>query len=164
MEKRKTSPYVYRKGNDVYVVVGNWHRRLQPRHTDVKAKLADMDPAGISVTALSINDPRPELFGKDGPAIARLLNDFIAEVSKNPPSRFTGLAVLPLQNMNAASELERCVNKLGKKGFCSIRTWTEDFRMSPSSALCSKPLKSSTYPSCCILPVPPSTKGRSHTK
>ena len=75
-----------------------------------------MDPAGISVTALSINDARPELFGKDGPAIARLLNDFIAEVSKNPPSRFIGLAVLPLQNMNAAtSELDRCVTSWGRR-------------------------------------------------
>jgi len=117
MEKRKTSPYVYRKGNDVYIVVGNWHRRLQPRHTDVNAKLADMDAAGISMTALSINDPGPELFGKDGPAIARLLNGFIADVAKRHPTRFIGLAVLPLQNMDAAiTELERCVNKLGMKG------------------------------------------------
>src|SRR5262249_37675628 len=63
---------------DVYIVVGNWHRRLQPRHTDVSAKIADMDAAGVKMTALSINEPGPELFGKDGPAIARLVNDFIA--------------------------------------------------------------------------------------
>ena len=76
-----------------------------------------MDAAGISMTALSINDPGPELFGKDGPAIARLLNDFIADVAKRHPTRFIGLAVLPLQNMDAAiTELERCVNKLGMKG------------------------------------------------
>ncbi len=117
MEKRKTSPYVYRKGADVYIVVGNWHRRLQPRHTDVDAKLADMDAAGISMTALSINDPGPELFEKDGPAIARMLNDYIAGIAKRNPTRFIGLAVLPLQNMDAAlKELDRCVNKLGMKG------------------------------------------------
>src|SRR4029453_3807354 len=52
MEKRKTSPSVYRKSNDIYIVVGSWRRRLQPRHTDVNAKVADMDGAGISMTAL----------------------------------------------------------------------------------------------------------------
>src|SRR5207247_6037632 len=102
MEKRKTSPYAYRKGNDAYIVVGSWHRRLQPRHTDVNAKLADMDAAGISMTALSINDPGPELFGKDGPAIARMLNDYIADIAKLNPTRCIGLAVLPRQNMDAA--------------------------------------------------------------
>ena len=76
-----------------------------------------MDAAGISMTALSINDPGPELFAKDGPAIARLLNDYIADVARRNPTRFIGLAVLPLQNMDAAlKELDRCVNKLGMKG------------------------------------------------
>ena len=27
MEKRKTQPYTYRKGNERYVGVGQWHRR-----------------------------------------------------------------------------------------------------------------------------------------
>lgn len=117
MEKRKTSPYAYRKGNDTYVVVGEWHRRLQPRHTDAAAKLADMDKAGITITALSINDPGPELFGKEGPAVARLVNDAIADVGRRYPGRFIGLAVLPLQDMDASlNELDRCITKLGMKG------------------------------------------------
>lgn len=117
MEKRKASPYAYRKNNETYVVVGKWHRRLQPRHTDAAAKLADMDLAGITLTALSINDPGPELFGTDGPAVARLVNDYIADVARRYPGRFIGLAVLPLQDMDAAlNELDRCINKLGMKG------------------------------------------------
>jgi predicted TIM-barrel fold metal-dependent hydrolase len=116
MEKRKDSPRVYRKGDDRYVVVSDWHRRILPKHTDVKAKLADMDTSGIRLTAISINDPGPELFGKDGPAIARIANDYLADLAKQYPTRFIGLMVLPLQDMKASLlEMERCV-KNGMKG------------------------------------------------
>ncbi len=77
LEKRKTSPYVYRKGSGHYVVVGEWHRRLMPRHNDVAAGITDLDKAGIAMAALTINDPGPELFDREFPAIARALNDFI---------------------------------------------------------------------------------------
>src|SRR5579864_3688329 len=66
MEKRDASPRAYRKGTDLYVVVNQWVRRVLPKHTDVEAKLADMDGANIRTAMLSINDPGPELFGADG--------------------------------------------------------------------------------------------------
>ena len=116
MEKRKTSPYVYRRDGGTFIVVNEWVRRLMPKHTDVGAKLADMDAAGIQMTALSINDPGPELFGADGAAIARLVHDWLAETSSKNPQRFFGLMTLPLQDMPAAlKEAERCT-KLGMKG------------------------------------------------
>jgi len=117
MEKRRDSPRVYRKGGDRYVVIGEWTRRILPKHTDVQAKLADMNAAGIGMTALSINDPGPELFGKEGPAVARLVNDWIAGIAKQHPTRFFGLCVLPLQDMPAClAELDRCVTRLSMKG------------------------------------------------
>ena len=117
MERRRDAPRVYRKGDDRYVVVGQWHRRILPKHTDVTAKLADMDANGIDITALSINDPGPELFGPDGPAVARMANDFIAGVTLQHPARFIGLAVLPLQDIPAAlRELDRCADVLKMKG------------------------------------------------
>jgi predicted TIM-barrel fold metal-dependent hydrolase len=83
----------------------------------VDAKLADMDAAGIAITALSINDPGPEWFGAEGPAVARILNDFIGGIVKQHPARFIGLCVLPLQDEKAAqAELDRCVRQLGMKG------------------------------------------------
>jgi predicted TIM-barrel fold metal-dependent hydrolase len=116
MEKRRDSPRVYRQGADRYVVIDQWTRRVLPKHTDVAAKLADMDAAGIGMTALSINDPGPELFAREGPAIARLVNDWIAGIAKQHPTRFFGLCVLPLQNMDATLvELDRSIN-LGMKG------------------------------------------------
>ncbi len=117
LEKRKTSPYVYRKDGDRYIVVGDWHRKLMPKHTDVKAKLADMDRAGIEMAALSINDPGPELFGKDAPAMAVMLNDFIADTVSLHPRRFFGLATLPFNSADAMlKEFERSTQKLGMKG------------------------------------------------
>lgn len=117
MEKRRTPPYVYRKGADRFVVVGEWHRRLMPKHTDVTAKIADMDKNGISLTALSINDPGPELFGKDSLEVAKTLNDFIGETVRKHPDRFFGLATLPFDTVDhTLSEFDRCTGKLGMKG------------------------------------------------
>jgi predicted TIM-barrel fold metal-dependent hydrolase len=117
LAKRKKPPYVYQQGGERFVVVGNWTRKLMPRHTDVQAKLADMDLAGISMTALSINDPGPELFGNDSPAIARMLNDFIADLVGQHPERFFGLATLPFNSTDAMlREFERVVDRGGMKG------------------------------------------------
>ena len=46
----------------------------------------------------------PEWFGGEGPAVARIANDFIADIVRKHPSRFFGLCVLPLQDMSAACE------------------------------------------------------------
>ena len=117
LEKRKTPPYVYRKGEDRYVVVGAWERRILPKHTDIPAKLADMDRAGIRLAALSVNDPGPELFGKDSPAMAVLLNDFIADVVRRHPDRFFGLAALPFNSAESMlRELERATAMPGMRG------------------------------------------------
>lgn len=117
MEKRKEPPYIYEKDGQRFLVVGKWHRPMVAGTSDVKAKLAAMDAAGITVAALSTNDPGPEHFGKDGPAVARLVHDFLADVAKQNPGRFFPLAALPLQDMDAAlAELDRCVSKLGARG------------------------------------------------
>lgn len=115
--RKDGQPYAYDRDGGTFVVVNDWVRRLQPRHADINAKLRDMDEAGIQLTALSINDPGPELFGTDGPAIARMVNSFVADCCKQHSGRFFGLSVLPLQDMRASEkELERCVNELGMKG------------------------------------------------
>lgn len=117
MEKRKEDPVVFTKDGERWVRMGPWLRKVLPKHMDLQAKLADMDANGITVTTLSINDPGPEWFGADGPAVARECNDFIAGVVRQHPQRFVGLCVLPLQDMKASlDELERCVRKLGMKG------------------------------------------------
>ena len=117
MEKRKTDPRVYTKDGVRVVQMGDWLRKIPPHYFDVDAKLAAMDAAGVALTALSINDPGPEWFDADGPAVAQMLNDFVAGVVRKHPTRFFGLCVLPLQDMRASlTELDRCVRQLGMKG------------------------------------------------
>ncbi|HCN27326.1 MAG TPA: hypothetical protein DIT64_00750 [Verrucomicrobiales bacterium] len=117
MRKRTTEPRVYDEDGTVFLKMGDWLRKVPPHYTSVEAKLAAMDAAGIDVTMLSTNDPGPEWFGDDGPAVAQLIHDSLAAVIARHPQRFRGLCVLPLQNERAASEeLDRCVKKLGFKG------------------------------------------------
>ncbi|MGC8793382.1 MAG: hypothetical protein ACP5U2_08325, partial [Bryobacteraceae bacterium] len=114
LEKRRNPPRVERAGGERYLIVGPWRRRILPKHTDVAAKLADMDRAGIRLAALSINDPGPELFGPDSAAVARDLNDFITGVVRSHPDRFLGLAVLPFDSeASMLRELDRATSRLG---------------------------------------------------
>jgi predicted TIM-barrel fold metal-dependent hydrolase len=116
LEKRREPPYIYARDGRKFLVVGDWHRPLVSG-IDLEAKLAAKDAAGIRLTALSTNDPGPEQFGAEGPAVARMIHDFLADVVRRHPSRFFALATLPLQDRGAAeAELERCVGSLGMKG------------------------------------------------
>lgn len=118
MEKRSTDPRVFTRDGTRYIQMGDWLRKVPALYTDVEAKLAVMDAAGIGMTALSINDPGPEWFGADGPAVAQILNDYIAGLVRRHPTRFFGLCVLPTQDVKASvDELDRCVRRLGMKGW-----------------------------------------------
>ena len=117
MEARTSDPRVFTRDGVRIVQMGEWLRKIPPHYMDVSVKLAAMDASGIAMTALSINDPGPEWFGADGPAVAQMLNDFVAGIATEYPTRFFGLCVLPLQDMDASiTELDRCVQKLGMKG------------------------------------------------
>lgn len=117
MEARTSDPRVFTRDGVRVVQMGDWLRRIPPHYMDLSVKLAAMDANGIAMTALSINDPGPEWFAEDGPAVAQMLNDFVAGIARAHPTRFFGLCVLPLQDMRASLvELDRCVQKLGMKG------------------------------------------------
>lgn len=117
MRKRKTDPLVYDRDGTTYLKMGDWLRKVPPQYLSVEAKLGSMDKSGIGITLLSNNDPGPEWFGEDGPAVAQVIHDSLAGVIAKHPARFRGLCTLPLQNEAAASaELDRCVKKLGFVG------------------------------------------------
>jgi len=117
MRKRKSDPVVFSKDGESILKMGDWLRKIPPYYLDVDVKLEAMDAAGVELTALSINDPGPECFGVDGPAIAQIANDFIAGIVAKYPQRFFGLCVLPLQDMRTSlAELDRCVKQLKMKG------------------------------------------------
>ena len=92
-----------------------WSRRLP----DVaELRLADMDANGVDMQVLSLTsgvelipDPAAAV------AVARQVNDYLAEAVAAHPTRFAGFAALPLQDPAAAVvELRRAVMDLGLKG------------------------------------------------
>jgi uncharacterized protein len=77
-------------------------------------RLQLMDDAGITVQVLSNTGPGPDLLpGADGIALAREMNDHLAEAISRRPDRFAGFAVLPMEtDTPTAHELVRAVKQL----------------------------------------------------
>lgn len=81
-------------------------------------RLADMDDQGIDVAVLSLASPGvQDLQAADAVAVARDVNDELAEVVASRPERFQAFAAIPTPDPEAATaELERAVTKLGFPG------------------------------------------------
>jgi hypothetical protein len=88
--------------------------------TDVgEPRLRVMDEAGIALQVLSVAAPAAQLApAGEADALARALNDRVAETVAAHPDRFAGLASLPTQNPSSAvEEARRAVSELG---FCGV--------------------------------------------
>jgi uncharacterized protein len=81
-------------------------------------RVAAMDAAGVDVQALSLTAPGVEqLEVEEAKSIAGESNAFLAQAIRRHPTRFLGLAVLPISDPPAAVvELERVVGEQGFKG------------------------------------------------
>lgn len=92
---------------------------LQGRLLDIQERrLREMDAHGIEMMLLSLNAPAVQAIPNPEKAddVARRSNDFMAEQIVRQPTRFAGLAALPMQTPELATrELVRCVKELG---FC----------------------------------------------
>jgi aminocarboxymuconate-semialdehyde decarboxylase len=120
--KREWHGFRHEAGDGLGTVIGNGRRtqfnspkvRLTPEE-----RLRDMDQLGVDMQVLSIHTPffGYHLDAAQGAALAREVNDEIAGMTKQWPTRFAGLATLPVQDVGAAiEELERAVTVLGLKG------------------------------------------------
>jgi len=70
-----------------------------------KARLADMDAAGIDMQVLSHVQPAAQgLAGPGGVAAARDANDFLAAAVSRHPDRLAGFATLPTASPPAAAD------------------------------------------------------------
>lgn len=92
-------------------------QNLREKFQDMSSRLADMEKANIDLQVISGVAPGCEVFPREmGIRLAKVNNDFIAEISSKGPEKFVGLATLPLQDVNASvSEFERAMS-LGLRG------------------------------------------------
>ena len=93
--------------------------QLMERLLDVgKGRIAEMDRNGIDMQVLSMAGPGvEELDPAHATALARSINNELAESIQAHPDRFVGLATLAYGDPHAAAdELERAVTRLGFKG------------------------------------------------
>jgi predicted TIM-barrel fold metal-dependent hydrolase len=81
-------------------------------------RLRLMDESGITMQVLSNTGPGPDLVpGTSGVAMARAMNDYLAEAVARHPDRFAGFAVLPMCSPDETTvELTRAVKDLGFVG------------------------------------------------
>jgi 2,3-dihydroxybenzoate decarboxylase len=82
-------------------------------------RLPEMDAAGVDVAVLSLNSPGIQAETDAQIAVSRAaeINDFLAGLIAEHPTRYSGFAALPLQDGEAAAkELERAVRQLGLRG------------------------------------------------
>ena len=81
-------------------------------------RIRDMDESGIARQVLSLTAPGVQIFERErATALARSLNDQLADAVRRHPGHFAGLAaVAPQDPAAAARELERSVRTLGLKG------------------------------------------------
>lgn len=84
-----------------------------------EGRIQEMDRAGIEVAVVSLTAPGVDHFDPQlGTALARRVNDRLAEAISRHPTRLAGFAALaPKDPQAAAAELERCVKELGFKGW-----------------------------------------------
>ena len=86
---------------------------------DIDRRLADMDATGVDVHLLSAT-PQTYMYNEDASlaaAAAVIQNDQMAKHIAAHPTRFLGIATLPIQDpKRAADELKRVMTKLGLKG------------------------------------------------
>jgi gamma-resorcylate decarboxylase len=93
---------------------------LKARLLDIQDnRLRQMDENGMEMMILSLTSPTVQAVPDTAGAMemARSCNDFLAEQVAKRPTRFQGLAALPMQDPELASkELIRCVKELGFRG------------------------------------------------
>jgi len=90
-------------------VAAEWQRKLVDF---TEYRLPDMDRNGVDMQVLSLNSPGIQVQPDPDIAVAdaHIANDFLADIIKEHPQRFAGLAAIPLQDPpKAAAELRRAI-------------------------------------------------------
>jgi len=101
------------------VVDGRSFRDVEDNTWDPERRIEQCDAAGVDVQVLSTVPVMFSYWAKSEHALdlSRLLNDHIASVVRDHPTRFVGLGTVPMQDPDAAArEMDRCIDELGLAG------------------------------------------------
>jgi aminocarboxymuconate-semialdehyde decarboxylase len=105
--------------NAAFDVAGTVYRPFPTGGFDIARRLKDMDVAGVDVHVLSAS-PQTYLYNQGdelSATLAAIQNDQMAKHIAAHPTRFTGIATLPMASpTRAADELRRAITKLGLRG------------------------------------------------
>src|SRR5690349_14119170 len=94
-------------------------RDRAPKLSSIEVRLKDMDRMGIDIQAVSPAPNQTYYWTEpgEGQALARMVNERLAEIVSKWPDRFVALGTVPLQDSSlAVSELEHAVKQLGLRG------------------------------------------------
>ena len=94
-------------------------RDRAPKLSSIEVRLKDMDRMGIDIQAVSPAPQQTYYWTEpgEGQALARMVNERLAEIVSRWPDRFVALGTVPLQDSSlAVSELEHAVKHLGLRG------------------------------------------------
>src|SRR5258707_15240395 len=107
------------------MMIGDYvFREITDNVWNPKRRIEECDRAGVSLQVLSTVPVMFSYWAKPADALdlSRRLNDHIAEVVRDYPTRFSGLGTIPMQDADlAAGELQGCVRGLG---VCGAQTGT----------------------------------------
>jgi len=109
----------YGAGTATIAQPGAWREASRRLLDFTEERLPQLDEAGIDVEVLSLNSPGIQAETDAATAVRKAseVNDFLAGVIAEHPTRFSGFAALPLQDPGAAAkELDRAVSQLGLRG------------------------------------------------
>ncbi len=120
-------------------------RDVDDRSWNAERRIEDMDRLGIGCQALS---PPPVMFcywadARANEAFARMQNEHVAGLVARHPSRFIGMATVPLQDpARAVEELRRCRERLGLRaveiGSCPAGRDFDDPELFPFFEACAQ--------------------------
>lgn len=105
-------------GRDIITLHGARFFGVTPAMTDLDARLAAMDAAGIDVAVLSLSTPNVFFLpAAEQPALARRMNDAYAQAVADHPDRLKAFASIPMDHPDAAlDELHRALDELRLNG------------------------------------------------
>ena len=91
---------------------------ITAQHVSPEQRIADMDRIGIDIQVLTLTTPNVYFSTrKRNLTLAKMANDFFADLSQKYPHRFITFASVPLNHPeDAINELHRAANDLGMKG------------------------------------------------